>query len=256
MAHLLNFGAEFDSFDAFEQALEQYCQATQVNGKPVEFIQSTCKYIKNDMFPNDQQQRLRYVMKAGRCKFFEKTPCKAEYKLRLHRKVDGDHVLRLEKFYGDHSSHIEFVKYDAAMSPKPQTPNDSNDSKYELQSFATKIFHRAETMSKAQCASISEILGNLWNRMEKNITYKVDFSDYPSENGEFYLVFFTVLLKNQLFVGNFFHVIYLKLHTNLDLKHLVDIVRVGSSGKKSKRQKTNGCKHKENDFLFTIDLIY
>lgn len=186
MANLLHVGAEFHSYLDFQRALDQYCQSTQVNGETVKFTHSSSKYIKNGTFPNDKQQRLQYVMKAERCKNAGKIPCNASYKLVLHAKLDGDHVLRLEKFHGEHSSHIEFVKYDAALIPKPDKPDRSGD---KLQLLVQKICVRAKSMPKDQCDAITEILGNLWERMEKCIVFKVDFSDYSSASRESFIFF-------------------------------------------------------------------
>lgn len=189
MAHLLHFNAEFYSFDDFERALAQYCQTTHVDNQPIQFIQSTCKYIKNDVFESDKQNRLKYQMIAGRCKYAKKTPCSASYKLVLHLKSNGDHVLRLDTFHGDHSSHNEIEKFDAKLTPTPtpMNPNEPHHSADKLQLLMTKVCNRAKTMSADQCKEITEILGNLWDRMEKNIMFKVDFSDYPSASSELFI---------------------------------------------------------------------
>lgn len=228
MANQLFKGAEFHSYDDFKYALAQYCNATKVNGNPVEFIHSASKYIQNGTFDDNKHQRLVYKMKAERCKFSTKTKCKASFKLLLHPQSNGDHVLRLDQFDGNHNSHVEFVKLDATLAP---TVNKQDED--ELQTLLSKIYNSTKPMPRNQCDAITEILGNLFERIEKSMTFKVDFLDYPSENSESFLYFSLI----------FFNLIK---YFNLDGKHRVEIVQVGSSDQKSKRQTTKDCKHNKS----------
>lgn len=183
MADLLYVGAEFETYDDFSQAFQQYCQTTQVNGEAVKFVHSAAQYIKNGTLSSDVQNRLTYVRKAERCKFRGKTSCDAGYKLMLHTKVDGHQVLRLDKFNGAHNSHIEFVQYKPIL-PRTRTNQSDNSSQDKLQKIVKKIADGVKRLPNATCDAITEILESVWYRTEKNITYKVDFTDNPPENSE------------------------------------------------------------------------
>lgn len=193
----LHLNAEFDSFDDFNLAFEEYCQKTKVKGESVKFVQSTCKYIKNDSFKGDEQQRLKYTMKAERCKYARETSCQAAYKLVLHSKANGDnvsHVLRLDQFHGEHSSHVKFAAYDeklAVQVPKPANADRSNNnsSKDKLESIVEKIYKGIKNLPAEKCDEIAAVLKNVWDRTEKNITYKVEFTDNPLEIGKSFSLF-------------------------------------------------------------------
>lgn len=185
----LHYGAEFDSYNDFKQAFEEYCQQTKVKGEPVKFVHSSAQYIKNGSFPDgDEQQRLKFIMKSERCKFFGQTACDAAYKLELYSKPTG-HVLRLEKFHGEHNSHIPFTPFNAELVPIPKKVEPSNNtSKDKLETIVKIIYNGIKNLPDSKCDAITAILENLWDRTEKDITYKVDFTDNPSENGKLIII--------------------------------------------------------------------
>lgn len=71
-----------------------------------------------------------------------------------------------------------------ANSLKSKELNSSTD---ELASILANIGNRCTNMPKLQRDGIVEILENLLERMKSNAAYKVDFTDYESEFGEFFL---------------------------------------------------------------------
>lgn len=186
----LHQNAEFDSYEEFKKEFDAYCQKTKVKGEPVKFVHASAKYIKNNTLPSDEQKRLQYMLKSERCKFAGKSTCEAAYKLVLHSKADGSHVLRLDKFDGDHNSHIPFVEYDTKLATKPETvePSDSN-SQDKLEAIVKKIYRGIKNLSDVSMrGSIAEILECLWDRTEKNIAYNVNFTDNPLD-GKLFLRF-------------------------------------------------------------------
>lgn len=118
MANILYNGAEFESIDAFNAALQQYCQNTKVNGEAVKFVYSNYDFIKGDV---NYKTRLIYEVKTERCEFHGKTNCNARYTLKRHENDNGYHVLRLEEFHGAHNSHIDIVQ--ELLEPAPNQGN-------------------------------------------------------------------------------------------------------------------------------------
>lgn len=184
MANSLHIGAEFDSYDDFKQAFKRYCQTTKVNGEPVKFVHFRAKYIKNYSVPSGVQQRLQYIMKRERCEFAGKTSCRAAYELVLHTKPNGDRILRLKKFHGEHNSHLVLVQSNPESTPKAMDQSDSS-SQEKLKKVVKKIQDSVKNWPDSKYDPIAEILENMWDRTMKNITFKVDFTDYPPENGKF-----------------------------------------------------------------------
>lgn len=187
MANLLRNGAEFNSHEDFENAIAQYCRNTLVNGQPVEFIHSSAKYIPENAFANDVKQRLVYQSKSRRCACHQSAGCTAKYKLVLHAKVNGDHVLKLENFQGNHNNHVAFTTLTgAANSAAPalaapqQKPTTNQNNK--LKSVIANIMQCCENMPQPQADGVEAILVNLLDRMQKNVTYRVDFTDEPSDD--------------------------------------------------------------------------
>lgn len=179
MANSLVTGAEFNSFEDFEQALKNYCDNTRVNGKPIEFTHLSLKYIPNDTFESAKQQRLVYQWKSERCKLKPSTGCPAEYKLVLHTKSNDNHVLQLDRFDDNHNNHAEFV--DAKLPAHKKSTTNSND---KLTSILKKIMDQCGTMPQPNLDGYAEIFGNFLKRINENVTFKVEFTDYPSGFGE------------------------------------------------------------------------
>lgn len=193
MANLLFVGAEFDSYDNFNRAIAQYCQTTQVNGEFVKFVKNA-KCIKIDKFPKEKREQLIYSSLSGRCKWYKNTGCAAGFTLMLCQNGNGEDVLRLTKFLDAHNNHAIIAPINA---PQPNGSNVSNVKMDKLQLVMTNILEHAKKMPEIQRNAVVDVLENLSMRMEENIMYKVDFTDFATEIGEligFFLRLFAVFL--------------------------------------------------------------
>lgn len=177
MANLLYVGAEFDSYDGFNDALDNYCQHTKVNDKKVAFVHTSSQLIKGDFFDSAIQNRLKYKSVTGRCKLHETTGCQAVYKLAIFIKLDGNHVLRLDQFEGQHGSHVPIV-------PNRPAAKANSAKVSELKKICKKISNRCETLPQEQMDAYNQIFETLLDRIESSRTFKVEFVEYTRGFGE------------------------------------------------------------------------
>lgn len=115
MSQLIVSGAEFQSYAAFQTALDEYCRQNAISNVPLAFVRQSCKKLATNAFaddlPLDQQTVDRFVYKNlslicvhHRSNSSNKNGLFCEGRITL-RFVRLQNVLLISSFIAQHSNH-------------------------------------------------------------------------------------------------------------------------------------------------------
>lgn len=168
MSNPIRKGAEFGTLAEFDTAFEQYCRNTIIDGQKAHFIGSHPELIKDGDYDAVTKNTFKYKKRNGYCKF-RKAGCDAKYHLRLETNNDGQKVLRITEFNGNHKNHTS-----SAQNSNPL-----------LNIILKELSKAVNHLDAPQQDGIVQVLQNLLHRTQQSTQFTVTFSD--QSNGTFSL---------------------------------------------------------------------
>lgn len=120
MSDLIYLGAEFNSFQEFKTAIDEYCEGNAINGKPLHFLRQSITKLKPDTFKTqtiDQDTISRFVYHGMSfiCEYHRANDhrthktglyCNGRVTIRYDRLKN---VLRITVFDGHHENHSAHI---------------------------------------------------------------------------------------------------------------------------------------------------